>query len=93
MYLTREAPTSVDQLSAVFRSQWIAFCGVFFEVKQNVAMSNQPETTAVVDYELNEEIQLFREYLRIPSVHPNVDYGTNYYTDLLTVCVASTSLI
>ncbi|XP_031625422.1 aminoacylase-1-like isoform X2 [Contarinia nasturtii] len=25
-------------------------------------------------WESNEEIQLFREYLRIPSVHPNVDY-------------------
>lgn len=23
----------------------------------------------------NEEINIFREYLRIPSVHPNVDYG------------------
>lgn len=23
----------------------------------------------------NEEIQLFREYLRLPSVHPNVDYS------------------
>ncbi|XP_039958295.1 aminoacylase-1-like [Bactrocera tryoni] len=26
------------------------------------------------DWENNKEIQLFREYLRIPSVHPNVDY-------------------
>lgn len=26
------------------------------------------------DWENNEEIQIFREYLRIPSVHPNVDY-------------------
>lgn len=26
-------------------------------------------------WENNEEIQIFREYLRIPSVHPNVDYG------------------
>lgn len=23
----------------------------------------------------NEEIQIFREYLRIPSVHPDIDYG------------------
>lgn len=27
------------------------------------------------DWENNEEIKIFREYLRIPSVHPNVDYG------------------
>lgn len=26
------------------------------------------------DWENNEEIKIFREYLRIPSVHPNVDY-------------------
>uniref|UniRef100_A0A034W2Z0 N-acyl-aliphatic-L-amino acid amidohydrolase n=1 Tax=Bactrocera dorsalis TaxID=27457 RepID=A0A034W2Z0_BACDO len=26
------------------------------------------------DWENNKEIQLFREYLQIPSVHPNVDY-------------------
>lgn len=23
----------------------------------------------------NEEIQILREYLQIPSVHPNIDYG------------------
>lgn len=27
------------------------------------------------DWEKNEEIQLFREYLQIPTVHPNVNYG------------------
>lgn len=27
------------------------------------------------DYESNEEIRTFREYLRIPTVHPDVDYG------------------
>lgn len=32
-----------------------------------------------VDYEHHEDIQLFREYLRIPSVHPNVDYGTEIF--------------
>lgn len=26
-------------------------------------------------WENNEEIQIFREYLRIESVHPNVNYG------------------
>lgn len=26
-------------------------------------------------WEDNEEIKLFREYLRIPSVHPDIDYG------------------
>lgn len=27
-------------------------------------------------WENNEEIEIFREYLRIPSVQPNVNYGT-----------------
>lgn len=26
-------------------------------------------------WEQNEEIQILREYLRIPSVHPDIDYG------------------
>jgi len=26
-------------------------------------------------WENNEEIQIFREYLRIPTVHPDVDYS------------------
>lgn len=31
---------------------------------------------ALADWAANEEIQIFREYLRIPSVHPDIDYGT-----------------
>lgn len=27
------------------------------------------------EWESNEEINIFREYLRIPTVHPNVDYS------------------
>lgn len=27
------------------------------------------------EWENNEEIKIFREYLRIPTVHPNVDYS------------------
>jgi hypothetical protein len=30
---------------------------------------------AMSAWENNEEIEIFREYLRIPSVHPNIDYG------------------
>lgn len=28
-----------------------------------------------MSWENNEEIQIFREYLRIPTVHPDVDYS------------------
>lgn len=31
------------------------------------------------NWESNEEIQILREYLRIPSVHPDVDYGKSEY--------------
>lgn len=30
----------------------------------------------------NEEIQIFKEYLQIPSVHPNIDYGEPALADL-----------
>lgn len=26
-------------------------------------------------WEKNEEIQIFRQYLQIPTVHPKIDYG------------------
>lgn len=29
----------------------------------------------MTDWENNEEIKIFREYLRIPTVHPDIDYG------------------
>lgn len=31
----------------------------------------------IVNWNENEEIKTFREYLRIPTVHPNVDYGND----------------
>lgn len=27
------------------------------------------------DWKLNEEIEIFRKYLRIPTVHPDIDYS------------------
>lgn len=32
-------------------------------------------TTTNIKWKDNEEIQIIREYLQIPSVHPNIDYG------------------
>jgi len=31
------------------------------------------------EWENNKEIKIFREYLQIPSVHPNVDYSKNFF--------------
>lgn len=33
-------------------------------------------------WELDEEIKIFREYLRIPSVHPNIDYSKNFESNV-----------
>lgn len=40
------------------------------------------------DWEFNSEIQLFREYLRIPSVHPDIDYS-KFVTHAAVSCHAS----
>lgn len=29
----------------------------------------------MTNWDNNEEIKIFREYLKIPTVHPNIDYG------------------
>lgn len=34
-----------------------------------------PELPASSPWHGDEEIRLFREYLRIPTVHPDIDYG------------------
>lgn len=34
-----------------------------------------PIKMSKAEWENNEEIKIFREYLRIPTVHPNVDYS------------------
>lgn len=41
-------------------------------VEQNPTIENINDLNK---WEINEEIQIFREYLRIPSVHPDIDYG------------------
>lgn len=39
----------------------------------------------MTDYENNEEIKIFREYLRIPTVHPNIDYGKIFNNIILSI--------
>lgn len=39
------------------------------------------------NWEKNEEIQIFREYLRIPTVHPDVDYGRIFFKRELHKCL------
>lgn len=46
---------------------------------ENTANSNSSSPDVAIpepiEWEENEEIKIFREYLQIPSVHPDIDYG------------------
>lgn len=42
----------------------------------NLIIKDDAKIKQYESWEENEEIQIFREYLRIPSVHPNIDYRT-----------------
>lgn len=44
--------------------------------------------TTSTQWENNEEIKIFREYLQIPSVHPDIDYGKVKYKYInTTICL------
>lgn len=42
-----------------------------------IGVKNEESIKQYQNWEMDEEIQIFREYLRYPTVHPNVDYGKN----------------
>ena len=47
---------------------------------ENLIIGNDPfHTKQFIGWENNEEIQLFREYLRIPSVHPKINYRRLFF--------------
>lgn len=37
-------------------------------------LQNEERIKELQSWEMNEEIQIFREYLRFPTVHPNINY-------------------
>jgi hypothetical protein len=41
----------------------------------NLILRDEEKLKRIQNWENNEEIQIFREYLQIPSVHPDIDYG------------------
>ena len=43
-----------------------------------IGVKNEESIKQYQNWEMDEEIQVFREYLRYPTVHPNVDYGENF---------------
>lgn len=43
----------------------------------NLILRDEEKLKRIQEWEENEEIQIFREYLRIESVHPDVDYRKN----------------
>lgn len=59
-------------------------CGIVYFVydakhqDEPVSEFNSPKPFnphTAIEWEDNEEINIFRQYLRIPTVHPNVNYG------------------
>lgn len=42
-------------------------------------LQNEERIKELQSWEMNEEIQIFREYLRFPTVHPNINYR-KYHT-------------
>ena len=65
---TNEGVSSATETSATMNQS---------EVTVNTSVPTIATTTmpSILRWENNEEIKIFREYLRIPSVHPNVDYS------------------
>jgi aminoacylase len=41
----------------------------------NLILKDEEKLKQYQAWQDSEEIQLFREYLRIPSVHPDIDYS------------------
>lgn len=57
----------------------IITCAIYFPYNLKLEEEEYPQIVEQEqihnEWEDNEEIQIFREYLRIPSVHPDIDYG------------------
>lgn len=48
--------------------------------KTNETTLNETTTMSPMEkWVNNEEIKIFREYLQIPSMHPNIDYGDIFH--------------
>lgn len=44
-----------------------------------IGVQNDESIKQYQNWEMDEEIQIFREYLRIPSVHPDINYGEKVF--------------
>lgn len=64
--------------------KWIHYINKIFNITAvyNIPINSSEKRFPIIpfkmtktEWENNEEIKIFREYLRIPSVHPNVDYS------------------
>lgn len=47
----------------------------------------QKYDTSASAWENNEEIKIFQEYLQIPSVHPDINYGKFYYMKCINISI------
>lgn len=45
---------------------------------ESLIMKSDEHTKQLQSWDMNEEIQIFREYLRFPTVHPSIDYRESF---------------
>lgn len=45
---------------------------------ESLIIKSDEHTKQLQSWEMNEEIQIFREYLRFPTVHPNINYRRSF---------------
>lgn len=50
----------------------------------SLILRDEEKIKQIQNWEENEEIQIFREYLRIPTVHPNIDYSKIKFNNKIT---------
>jgi hypothetical protein len=51
-------------------------------MEELIGVKNEESIKQYQTWENDEEIQIFREYLRYPTVHPNIDYGKGGFPEV-----------
>lgn len=59
---------------------------------ESLIIQNAEKIKQIQSWENDEEIQLFREYLRFPTVHPNINYGRSFALKIRSSHLPRTSI-
>lgn len=57
---------------------WVSLPPLHVKMENLIGLQNEESIKQYQTWEMDEEIQIFREYLRYPTVHPNIDYGKKF---------------